>query len=291
MARSGSVRMDPRKLAMAPLHELKAEGVWLFPNMRVVEVYLACFRVWLRRELQRSSKFADLRLSEDELDARVAAEEEHYLDMCRRLAFDMFERGVTSWTAADLERQQTVDLKLRLQSLFDGRGALACCPLRRSGGDRYSFLHKSLQDCFAALHLASQLSRRQPGQSLKVGELLIGAKFLTDDAAVLKFLAQLVDQRVEAYRRQGQEAVDVDIAAMQPLGSWLWELVYSSRRLQQQLEPVSEAKLSEDDQRLVRSAANAISVLVSAGVSMKGALAHLMCILIVWIIVALQGGF
>jgi hypothetical protein len=35
----------------------------------------------------------------------------------------------------------------------DNSDNLACCPLRRSG-DTYSFLHKSLQECFAALHMA-----------------------------------------------------------------------------------------------------------------------------------------
>ena len=71
--------MDPRFLAMAPLVELKAEGAWLFPKLRLVEVHLAFFRVWLRRELQRG-KNADLNLSANEWDEKVAAEEEQYLD-------------------------------------------------------------------------------------------------------------------------------------------------------------------------------------------------------------------
>ena len=99
---------------------------------------------------------------------------------------------------------------------------------------------------------------------------MIGEKFLTDDVAVLKFLAQLVDQRVWAYRRQGQAAVDAD-DAMQPLGRGLWDLVYESRRLQQQQQVAGEAKLSEADEGVVRAAANAISVLVCAGVPMAGA--------------------
>ena len=93
----GSIRMDPRFLVMWPLNELKAEKAWLFPKLRLVEVYLAFFRVWLRRELQRG-KYADLKLTTVEWDETVAAEEEHYLDFCRRLAFAMFKRGVTSWT-------------------------------------------------------------------------------------------------------------------------------------------------------------------------------------------------
>jgi hypothetical protein len=59
---------------------------------------------------------------------------------------------------------------------------------------------------------------------------------------------------------------------MQPLGRGLWDLVYESRRLQQQLpeQPVSDSNLSAADQGVVRAAANAISVLVCAGVSMAG---------------------
>ena len=77
-----------------------------------------------------------------------------------------------------------------------------------------------------------------------------------------------------AYRRQGQAAVDAD-DAMQPLGRGLWDLVYESRRLQpEQQQPeqqaVGEAKLCEADEGVVRAAANAISVLVCAGVSMAG---------------------
>ncbi len=84
-------------MAISPLDELKAEGAWLFPKLRLVEVHLAFFRVWLRRELQRG-KYADLKLSANEWDERVAAEYEQYLDFCRLLAFAMFKRGVTSWT-------------------------------------------------------------------------------------------------------------------------------------------------------------------------------------------------
>ena len=154
-----------------------------------------------------------------------------------------------------------------MEKLFDEENSdsLACCPLRRSG-DNYSFLHKSLQECFAALHMADQLCEQPPaGQQLFIGE-----KFLTDDVAVLKFLAQLVDQRVWAYRRQGQAAVDAD-DAMQPLGRGLWDLVYNSRCLHLSQPSVSEAKLSEADESVVRAAANAISVLVCAGVSTAGA--------------------
>ena len=106
--------MDPRTLEMVPLRELKAEGAWLFPKLRLVEVYLAFFRVWLRRELQRG-KYAHLKLTSDEWDEKVAAEEEHYLDFCRRLAFAMFKRGVTSWTVQHEEPVAQGKASLRQQ--------------------------------------------------------------------------------------------------------------------------------------------------------------------------------
>ena len=95
-----------------------------------------------------------------------------------------------------------------MKGLFEEQDSLVCCPLRRSG-DTFSF--QSLQECFAALHMADQLCEWQLKQPLKspIG-LDIGEKFITDDVAVLKFLAQLVDQRVWAYRRQGQAATDAD---------------------------------------------------------------------------------
>ena len=89
LGRMHGVRMDPQFLEMAPLHELQAEGAWLFPKLRLVELYLAFFRVWLWRELQRGKNAAHIKFTAEELDEKVAAEEARYLDFCRRLAFAM----------------------------------------------------------------------------------------------------------------------------------------------------------------------------------------------------------
>ncbi len=105
--------MDSICLEMAPLDELKVEGTWLFPKLRLVEVYLAFFRVWLRRELQRG-KYAHLKLTSDEWDEKVETDEELYLDFCRRLAFAMFKRGVTSWTV-QLEQETKIKSSRRQQ--------------------------------------------------------------------------------------------------------------------------------------------------------------------------------
>jgi hypothetical protein len=123
--RHGNVRLEPCTLVMAPLHELKAEGAWLFPKLRLVEVYFAFFRVWLRRELQRG-KYA--KLSSAELDEKVVTVEEEYLDFCRRLAFAMFKRGVTSWTVQhESESAAPVKINLRQQRKAIQAAAKARC--------------------------------------------------------------------------------------------------------------------------------------------------------------------
>ena len=125
----GSVRLDTRFLEMAPLHELKAEGAWLFPKLRLVEVYLAFFRVWLRRELQRG-KYAHTNLTADEWDEKATAEEEHYLDFCRRLAFAMFKRGVTSWTVQrgpDTQLKTSLRRQLKPTKPVAAAAAMASC--------------------------------------------------------------------------------------------------------------------------------------------------------------------
>ena len=92
-------RLHPMYLVMRPGVELDVDGnAPPFATVRVVELYLAFFRAWLRRELQRGSHALS---REAELEAVVDAKEEACLDLCRRLAFGMFLRGVTSWTTHD----------------------------------------------------------------------------------------------------------------------------------------------------------------------------------------------
>ena len=52
-----------------------------------------------------------------------------------------------------LQAAAVVDVEMKDLFSEENKDSLACCPLRRSG-DTYSFLHKSLQECFAALHMA-----------------------------------------------------------------------------------------------------------------------------------------
>ena len=237
------------QLTLAPVSQLVESGVWRFPAQQPVEGVLVFCRLWLRRELQLSKYAAMRSLSAEELDERMQRDEELCMRLCCRLAFGMFKRGETSCQTRphEADEQATVvsaalgKYMSGLSSpLLDGENAdcVACCPLRRSGDDTYSFVHKSLQDCFAALHMAHEIAQwqlqappLQPSQP-RQPPATIGDKFLTDDVGVLRILAQLVDRRVWAYRRQGQ-ATDTD-AAMQPLGRGLWDLVYESRRLQPQ---------------------------------------------------------
>ncbi len=69
--------MDPRFLVLWPLRQLEEEKTWLFPKLRVVEVHLLFFRVWLRREFKRSKyKGADASAPSD--TPRVQTMEELY---------------------------------------------------------------------------------------------------------------------------------------------------------------------------------------------------------------------
>ncbi len=64
-----------------------------------------------------------------------------------------------------------------MKGLFEEKDSLACCPMRRSG-DTYSFLHKSLQECFAALHMARQIAQWKLAPNLQPnGEFFINEKF------------------------------------------------------------------------------------------------------------------
>ena len=150
---------------------------------------------------------------------------------------------------------------------------LISCPVRRSG-NRFSFIHKSLQEFFAALHIARQVNERQlevdSGSPAPDEPFLIGEKLLTEEVAVLKFLANLVDPRVWLFRRRSPAAADDDSEATQPLGRGLFELVYASRRVAHESKD-SRQELGASDKQVVRCAANALSVLVCAGVSMAGA--------------------
>ena len=84
---------------MAPDSQLVASGVWRFPAQRTVEGVLVFSRLWLRRELQLiHNNTASLSLTAEELDQHLSRDEELCVRMCCRLAFGMFERGVTSYT-------------------------------------------------------------------------------------------------------------------------------------------------------------------------------------------------
>ena len=119
---------------------------------------------------------------------------------------------------------------------------------------------------------ASQRAAEPPPQ------LFIGGKPLTCNVAVINFLVQLVDQRVWPCRRLGERSEGA--MSLQPLGRGLFELVNASRRVAQQSGEVPLGRVAEDSASVVRVAANAVSVLVCAGVSLAGcAVAWWLCLL------------
>jgi hypothetical protein len=173
-----------------------------------------------------------------------------------------------------------------------------CSPLRRSG-DTFRFLHKSLQEYLAALHIALETTNGwlaaklreetdPPGQQQQrpwardgklIDALALSKRPLTYDVAILRFASELVHASARAYdpdaaiiRAGPDPAAQVAVAASdpepQPLGCALWELLYAARRaLDDSSEEPAEA---EPDEAVVRAAGNAASVLNWANVPFSG---------------------
>jgi hypothetical protein len=173
-----------------------------------------------------------------------------------------------------------------------------CSPLRRSG-DTFRFLHKSLQEYLAALHIALETTNGwlaaklkeetdPPGQQQQrpwardgklIDALALSKRPLTYDVAILRFASELVHASARAYdpdaaiiRAGPNSAAQVAVAASdpepQPLGCALWELLYAARRA---LDDSSEEPAgAEPDEAVVRATGNAASVLNWANVPFSG---------------------
>jgi WD40 repeat protein len=107
----------------------------------------------------------------------------------------------------------------------------------------------------------------------RIGNLNITKKLLTDDYAVLRFAAELVDQRVRSYIPSWDEVIACEeskavlVAAkpkmcfFQPFGKALFDLIEASRHFSK--EQVASSRLNV-------AAANAISILNYANVPLAG---------------------
>jgi hypothetical protein len=146
----------------------------------------------------------------------------------------------------------------------------ACSPLRKSG-DNYAFLHKSLQEYFSALSIASELILPEEDKwhailkdPSRLSKLKITQKLLTDDYAVLRFAAELVDQRVRGYIPTWATTSNEEKTSeqqFQPFGKALFDLIEASRHFS--LDQVESSKINI-------AAANAITILNYASVSLAG---------------------
>jgi len=231
---SGQVcRFDPYYLEVQPVSEIH----WVFPQIRRAELYALFVSGWAEREIKRLRRADDQKKQNPDID--------EVLDFCSHLAFEMFLKTQTS---VSVHAQQTTKIpkgraqKAKMKKYEAGASHVdqwavelfeehqderACSPLRRSAGAQYSFLHKSLQEYFSALYMAGQLTEKveenilNPMNREVVSTLFISQKRVTSDYAVLRFAAELVDQRVRAYIPGN----DVISSTFQPYGRALFDLL------------------------------------------------------------------
>ena len=294
-----SQRLDPNLLLVKPANEVEVP----FLHIRRVELYAIFFDDWVDREVRRQlapeglaensedykNKFHEMKngvtgFSEalalqmflhDVTSVEVTAEKwkQSQPELAAKMLARMSERERKAHLAKQRQQQKPVDKDAWAIELFFAKDETeaqrqqkrACSPLRKSG-DRYAYLHKSLQEYFAALSIASELVLpdddwlevlRDPK---RIQELKITKKLLTDDYAVLRFAAELVDQRVRRYvpsfQQQSQEQKSPS-SSFQPFGKALLDLIEASRHL-----PLDQVETSQ----LNVAAANAISILNYANV-------------------------
>jgi hypothetical protein len=149
-----------------------------------------------------------------------------------------------------------------------------CSPLRRSDNE-FQFLHKSVQEYLAALHLAHELQEawlEPPGSRdsqrawvrdpAAVGALALAQKPLTHDVAILRFAAALVHPSVRTFDPDEPTSSGAT-AIMPPFGRALWDVLYASRRA----VGANGLPMGPDVPEPIRkAAANAMSILNCAGV-------------------------
>ena len=304
-------RLDPNLLEV----ELASKIEVPFLHTRRVELYAIFFEDWMEREIKRQLAPLRLDESSDEYQDKFYSIKNNVTGFSKHLAIEMFFHNLTSvqvslekWKQAKPEQtakmlarmseakrkaylaQQakaaaasTVEQDAWLKELFlakddteqQSQQKRECSPLRKSGDD-YAFLHKSLQEYFSALSIASELIildedewQQTLKDSTRLGRLKITQKLLTDDYAVLRFAAELVDQRVRGYiptwatlSATEEKASDQGhLQQFQPFGKALFDLIEASRHF-------SEDQVESN--RINVAAANAISILNYANVSLAG---------------------
>ena len=168
------------------------------------------------------------------------------------------------WAATLLLGDERGDGKAQVDLL---RLRRLCSPLRKSC-DVYSFLHKSVQEYFAALHICKQLAVLVSQHGLGSSQMdalaaqPIAQKLLTDDYGVLQFAAEFVDQRVWQYAPQWpapRPLVRHGVCVFQPQGKALFDVVEASRDLSWFKRTYSNCR------PWAVAAANAVSVLNASG--------------------------
>ena len=305
------LRLDPRTLLMRKRSEID----WCFPRLRRAELYGLFFYDWADREIDRLLKSRGFKKGSPSYEDDFEECRLWLRDFCEKLAFEMFLHSSTEVRVLLTEEEallriQRRDPRLALSSspitpehtawaseLFRGddgkneaqqRVIRQCSPLRRvgsSGGGvvTYAFLHKSLQEYFAASFVCAELMLWAHGGSspsrASFDSLSLCRRSLTADVAVLRFAAELVDGRVRDYYPAADDEKRVDV--YQPLGRALFDVIYSSRsevsgvgsadevrepHASSLSSPVVSGGRSGASGPVMIAASNAVSILNAAGV-------------------------
>ncbi len=217
----------------------------VFPVLKRAELYSLFVHAWAEREARKRGKMEERKFAEDVAGDHGGAVDKKFVKrvvaFCEKIAFEMFLHDKTQYAVSksepppaevdgDSDGEFDVDsgraearaskggargfADTFLEEMLAGREEeFRCSPLRRSG-NAFSFLHKTVQEYFAAMHVMRELGMLKAMQarpsskrvslatmveSGDVSSLAISGKLLTagNVSETLRFCADMVDGGVQ----------------------------------------------------------------------------------------------
>ena len=233
-------RLNPDDLYVVDGKTLTGLAQQPFPVVRKAELYSLFAHQWVQREVRRQLGPAN---ETEQIKNRVV----DIMDLCKKLAFEMFARGIsqidipsrTSLSALlsskiPSERKLGVKLQnsvpLAIVEIYETKQLdWQCSPIKKTG-DTFSFLHKTIQEFFAALYVMQSLPPNFQSLSkpaLVMADLALSQHWLNkgNDNGILRFCADLIDKNVQNYIT-GQT-----LNNLQSFSKTAWDIIEASRRV------------------------------------------------------------